>query len=1077
MMQIPRGERRSRIQIIQPLLVALIVVLLCSNAGGESPTVQVLRDVAYLGEHRSETMDLYLPGGTTEKPRPAILLIHGGGWHGGDKRAAREQNIGKNLAAAGYICASINYRLCKKTDSIADRLREVWPANLQDCRTAVRFLRMNAKTYSIDSEHIGAIGGSAGGHLAAMLAFANENDMKSEGPYAEFSSRIQAVVPMYGVHDVGAQARTKGDALSESDERLCRHASPITWISSDDPPALILHGTEDALVPLVQSEILHRRLAQAGVPSQLLIVDGAPHSFHLQPKQRDLRPAVIKFFDKHLKRTSPVTMNSDTTTYDFHPASTTTDAGATWYAWHAYRNSKDRICAQRTSADGQVGQPQILSQSGSAHGPPTIIGGPDDSVAVVWSRRNEDRCQIVMRQWKDEEWSESAVVSDASLDAIYPTAVAADQGATIIAWSAYAAGQWRVRCRRVDSSGMSKIIDCSSMGVNAFRPVLALHDDQAWIIWDQYEKHGYSVHGRSIHPKVSPISQISPDDEYCLTPKVLSHPSGLYVAWLRKADVMGGSGVVSQWHSLHAAVRDDTAWRQITTASGDTTAAELTHGLMAKIDPRPEATGGYLGPRLQPSLLGDGERVWLLWERKSNHRGSTATVSGDLIGRPSRDGKWQSPVVLKQGQVDYHPIDPPTVRDGKLRILSSPLPHRGIRHYETSEVSLADAQPFSQDRWTGWKPVSLPIKKERTSRRQITSNDHTWKLFWADLHCHNGLTADAEGEPDEMHFYARDRAGLDVVVFTNNDFYNVPLTQYDFELGHLFAKTFSAKPENDERSFLSLPGFEWTSRIPGVATAKLSDPGNWLPPYRNRSFPNHRSVIYPPSGGPLVHFTEVDNDITKLNEAVARAGGITLSQHNVFKLSDHQVEVGLELTSGWKNYIAQNPQLFHASLNQGVRLGFTANGDTHRRAPGLSGALTGIYAKELSAQSILDALRNRRCYATMGSQIFLDTRANGQVMGSETHVADGRVSLTLHAIGTRPIIHARLVRDGETIHEVMGNDTRELKASFQDHDLTDGTHWYYWRVTQSGPGTILPGNLMPAHGPLAWSSPNWVIVD
>ncbi|MFT5093976.1 MAG: hypothetical protein ACI93T_002807 [Porticoccaceae bacterium] len=273
-----------------------------------------------------------------------------------------------------------------------------------------------------------------------------------------------------------------------------------------------------------------------------------------------------------------------------------------------------------------------------------------------------------------------------------------------------------------------------------------------------------------------------------------------------------------------------------------------------------------------------------------------------------------------------------------------------------------------------------------------------------------------------------------------------------------------------------MPGFEWTSRIPGVSTATLADSSNWLPPYKNRSYPNHRSVIYPPSGGPLVHFTEVGNDISRLNAAVESAGGITLSQHNAFKLSGHRVEVGMELTSGWSNYIASHPKLFHEPLNNGARLGFTANGDTHRRAPGLSGALTGIYAEDLTAEAILDALRQRRCFATMGSQMFLDARANGAFMGDESTATGGRVTLTLHAIGTRAITRASLIRDGEVVHEVSGNDSRDLKTSFTDEGLPKGTHWYYWRVSQERPARVLPGNLMPAHGHLAWSSPNWVIV-
>ena len=184
----------------------------------------------------------------------------------------------------------------------------------------------------------------------------------------------------------------------------------------------------------------------------------------------------------------------------------------------------------------------------------------------------------------------------------------------------------------------------------------------------------------------------------------------------------------------------------------------------------------------------------------------------------------------------------------------------------------------------------------------------------------------------------------------------------------------------------------------------------------------------------------------------------------------------MELTSGWSNYIASHPKLFHEPLNEGARLGFTANGDTHRRAPGLSGALTGIYAKDLTATSILDALRQRRCFATMGSQIFVDARANGRLMGDETTAKAGRITHTLDAVGTRPVTGAALVRDGTVIHEVAGGNSRTFKTSFTDENLPKGTHWYYWRVRQERAARVLPGNLMPAHGHLAWSSPHWVVV-
>jgi acetyl esterase/lipase len=269
-----------------------------------SAEVKIVKDISFLGADRKEKLDLYLPLEAGKQLRPAVVIVHGGGWHGGDKFANREQNIGKSLAEAGYVCASVNYRLCEKNDDLVVRLRQVFPGNVEDCRTAVRFLRRNAEQYQIDPDHIGAIGGSAGGHLVALMAVlddVNTLGSKEKRLYPDYSSRVQAVVPMYGVHDVLKRARVDNKELNDEDVKLCRNASPVTHISSNDPPALILHGTKDDLVPVSQSKILHKQLTASTVPSELIIVEGAPHSFHLQPKQRDLRPVVIKFFDRHLK--------------------------------------------------------------------------------------------------------------------------------------------------------------------------------------------------------------------------------------------------------------------------------------------------------------------------------------------------------------------------------------------------------------------------------------------------------------------------------------------------------------------------------------------------------------------------------------------------------------------------------------------------------------------------------------------------------------------------------------------------------------------------------------------------------
>jgi acetyl esterase/lipase len=260
--------------------------------------VRIEKDVDYLGPVRKEKLDLYLPtGDAPPKGFPAVLIIHGGGWSGGDKGAAREQNIGGTLARSGYVGASINYVLAKKGDSFAKTLADVWPRNLHDCKTAVRWLRKNASKYRIAPDHIGVIGGSAGGHLTAMLALtAPEDGLDPKEPWGDVSCRVQAAIPLYGVHDFSLKAK------GGEDPDLLKKGSPVTWATKDDPPFLIFHGTKDALVPLVQSERLAEALKGAGIEHELVVVEGAPHSFHLQPKEKDLRPQVLAFLDKHLKK-------------------------------------------------------------------------------------------------------------------------------------------------------------------------------------------------------------------------------------------------------------------------------------------------------------------------------------------------------------------------------------------------------------------------------------------------------------------------------------------------------------------------------------------------------------------------------------------------------------------------------------------------------------------------------------------------------------------------------------------------------------------------------------------------------
>jgi acetyl esterase/lipase len=299
------------------VIVALMLLAALSSYAGEDADreISIEHDMPYLGPDREEKLDMYRP--VTDDPNerfPAIVMIHGGGFVGGDKGKSREINIGTNLAKAGYVCISVNYRLGDNS----------WPTNIKDCKTAVQFLRRYADDYQIDADHIGAIGGSAGGHLASMLGVVGPDvGLEPDGPYAGFSSRVQAAADLYGISNLltrqepdddgnptgtlkdGAAERVLGAGRDE-DPDLWKFASPVNHVTKDDPPFLIMHGKADTTVDYLQSIEFAEVLEKTGVEHTLHLLEGVGHTFDLQtwrnkPMEIDLRPIVVGFLDNHLK--------------------------------------------------------------------------------------------------------------------------------------------------------------------------------------------------------------------------------------------------------------------------------------------------------------------------------------------------------------------------------------------------------------------------------------------------------------------------------------------------------------------------------------------------------------------------------------------------------------------------------------------------------------------------------------------------------------------------------------------------------------------------------------------------------
>jgi acetyl esterase/lipase len=269
------------------------------------PGVKTLRDLEYIpGGHERNKLDLYLPekveAGEKAKKLPLIIWVHGGAWLGGDKKGCPAVRFVRN----GYAVASVNYRLSQHA---------IFPAQIEDCKAAVRFLRANADKYGLDEKRFGAWGASAGGHLVALLGTTGDVNDFNKGENLKFSSRVQAVCDYFGPTDFlkiadfpssmnhtavdSPESKLIGGAILENKE-ACRRANPITYVTKNDPPFLLVHGDADPLVPHNQSELLYEALQKAGVEAKIHIVKGGGHGGFKDPA---IEKMVEEFFDKRLK--------------------------------------------------------------------------------------------------------------------------------------------------------------------------------------------------------------------------------------------------------------------------------------------------------------------------------------------------------------------------------------------------------------------------------------------------------------------------------------------------------------------------------------------------------------------------------------------------------------------------------------------------------------------------------------------------------------------------------------------------------------------------------------------------------
>lgn len=277
-----------------------------NGGSGNSRTqnYRLIADIPYAGtDNPRQALDLLLPEKVESEKYPVVVFIHGGAWRAGSKASGRSK-LQKLVAEGRFAGVSVGYRLSSEAK---------WPAQIHDCKAAIRWVRANAEKYKLDASRIAVWGSSAGGHLVNMLGVSGGvKELEGAlGPHTNESSRVTCVVNFFGptkllaMNDYGGtmdhdapdspESQLIGGPIQEHKERA-NAASPISYVSKDDAPFLHVHGTKDPLVPFNQAEIFHSALKQKGVSTILYPVEGAGHGF----RELAVDKRVAEFLEQHL---------------------------------------------------------------------------------------------------------------------------------------------------------------------------------------------------------------------------------------------------------------------------------------------------------------------------------------------------------------------------------------------------------------------------------------------------------------------------------------------------------------------------------------------------------------------------------------------------------------------------------------------------------------------------------------------------------------------------------------------------------------------------------------------------------
>jgi len=632
-----------------------------------------------------------------------------------------------------------------------------------------------------------------------------------------------------------------------------------------------------------------------------------------------------------------------------------------------------------------------------------------------------------------------------------------------------------------------------SSGPWAARPcACALEDGSFLVVWDELAPEGGAVRyavvdesGGLVQSSGSVFAVDHPGVRF-INASCAPLAAGALVSAVRIEDVVSPEGVVDQRHAVATARLQ---------APGEgapeplETGVRLDHGLLSD-SRRKDEVWGYLGHRLRPVLLAGGR---LCWERKELHEGRTTTTTGVLCCRDfdPDTGGWGPELVIHAGGLAYD-TDRVSAR-GSHWVIHRPV-IQGKTHRLALEEVPADTVGQSPYVWaepSGYGRLATPPASARLGREtEIGVPDGALspeglRLYWGDTHVHSALSLDCEGEPDELLFYARHRAGLDFVALTENDeMYSCWLSRTERHRVCDLAEAWT-----EDGVFVALNGFEYT--LPAMGEVLR----------------NHRTVLLPDRRRDLFRWSDpvrpeerlriAGSDHTGLDGLASEAerlDAVMIGHHDSWRLTGSGAEAAIEAVSGWDTYM-HDPARVHTAWRNGRRLGLVGGSDGHRRMGGHHGAGTGVWASELSLEGIVAGLRARRTVATQGRRpriafCVTDERGTRLFIGDHGRF-EGRLTVHIDVeveAGRDDRIELVELRNGEAVLAnwgagETGGGGRRFQADYQPFSY-DGygkkaplrlrdPAYLYLRIRFSGPDHQFFSNVAPAWGPWAWTSPIW----